>query len=182
MFVLNTKENISIDKNIFVIANTEFYDYENFNNSGDFKSIKEKNEMLIKSWNKEVGAEDIVIHIGGFCGRATKKEINEIVKQLNGELYLIHGPKDDQFTRCIWEASGFTKCVPYQYFLNIQGKKILLGETTPDSSFDIHCVGDIDNVIEGNNINISSKFWDYTPINIEELPEIFERLKELEEN
>lgn len=36
----------------------------------------------------------------------------------------------------------------------------------------------MDTVIQDNILNIGAKFWDYGPIKLEELPKIFERLKD----
>ena len=55
-----------------------------------FRSVDNMNEMLIANWNKVVGADDIVFHLGDFClGNSGKW--NRILDRLNGMIYLILG-------------------------------------------------------------------------------------------
>lgn len=52
-----------------------------------FESIEEMNETLIANWNKVVGTNDIVFHLGDFClGDSTKW--NGILDRLNGKFTL----------------------------------------------------------------------------------------------
>ncbi|MBR1517311.1 MAG: metallophosphoesterase [Bacteroidales bacterium] len=58
-----------------------------------FKSVDEMNEQIIDNWNKVVGKDDIIFHLGDFClGGAA--EWNKFLDCLNGKIYLIMGNHD----------------------------------------------------------------------------------------
>lgn len=60
-----------------------------------FRDVNEMNETLIANWNRVVGADDIVFHLGDFCfGNST--EWANILNRLNGKIYLILGNHDIQ--------------------------------------------------------------------------------------
>src|SRR3989344_4017153 len=58
-----------------------------------FKTVEEMNETMIERWNRRVGKDDLVIHLGDF-GLGNKEKINEIRKRLNGTIILIKGNHD----------------------------------------------------------------------------------------
>lgn len=58
-----------------------------------FKDTAEMNETLIANWNRTVGNDDIVFHLGDFClGGAA--EWTQMLDRLNGRIYLILGNHD----------------------------------------------------------------------------------------
>ena len=58
-----------------------------------FKNVEQMNETIIANWNKTVGPEDIVFHLGDFClGGAA--EWTKLLDRLNGKIYLIMGNHD----------------------------------------------------------------------------------------
>ena len=58
-----------------------------------FANIEEMNETLIGNWNRVVGKNDIVFHLGDFSfGGAAYW--NNILDQLNGKIYLVLGNHD----------------------------------------------------------------------------------------
>ena len=56
-----------------------------------FKNVEEHDEELIKRWNKKVSKDDIVFHLGDV---AFGYNIENILDQLNGKIYLIIGNHD----------------------------------------------------------------------------------------
>ena len=60
-----------------------------------FESIEEMNEVLIANWNRVVGKDDIVFHLGDFCFGGSEAW-NSILDRLNGKIYLILGNHDIQ--------------------------------------------------------------------------------------
>ena len=58
-----------------------------------FSSIDEHDEALIKNWNDVVHEDGIVFHLGDV-GFGDPGRINEILKQLNGKIYLVIGNHD----------------------------------------------------------------------------------------
>ena len=49
-----------------------------------FKDVSHMNEMIISNWNRVVGSEDIVFHLGDFCLGGSAEWVN-VLNRLNGE-------------------------------------------------------------------------------------------------
>ena len=58
-----------------------------------FKNVEDMNETLIENWNRVVGQDDIVFHLGDFC-MGGSHEWTKILNRLNGKIYLILGNHD----------------------------------------------------------------------------------------
>lgn len=58
-----------------------------------FGSIEEMNEALIANWNRVVGKDDFVFHLGDFCFGGSEAW-NSILDRLNGKIYLVLGNHD----------------------------------------------------------------------------------------
>ena len=58
-----------------------------------FKDVEQMNEVMIANWNRVIGTDDTVFHLGDFClGGAA--EWTKILDRLNGKIYLILGNHD----------------------------------------------------------------------------------------
>ena len=58
-----------------------------------FKDVEQMNETLIANWNRVIGPDDTVFHLGDFClGGAA--EWTKMLDRLNGRIYLIMGNHD----------------------------------------------------------------------------------------
>ena len=58
-----------------------------------FKDVEQMNEVMIANWNRVIGTDDTVFHLGDFClGGAA--EWTKILDRLNGKIYLIMGNHD----------------------------------------------------------------------------------------
>lgn len=79
---------------IFFTADTHF-GYENiiFYTKRPFKDREEMNQKLIENWNKVVGKNDVVYHLGDFAF-GNFRFIKEIRHRLNGKIHLILGNHD----------------------------------------------------------------------------------------
>ena len=53
---------------------------------------------MIDNWNRAVGPEDTVFHLGDFAF-AVPSRIKEIASQLNGEIHLIRGNHDSNLEK-----------------------------------------------------------------------------------
>jgi calcineurin-like phosphoesterase family protein len=78
-----------------------------------FASLEEMTERLIANWNKYVQAGDTIYHLGDFAlswGRKSEKAIDDILRRLQGNKWLICGNHDrDEVTR----NRHWTKVVDY---------------------------------------------------------------------
>lgn len=59
-----------------------------------FADSDEMDEVLISNWNEVVGRDDVVYHLGDFALGPVKK-VREIIKRLNGKIYLCEGLAHD---------------------------------------------------------------------------------------
>lgn len=108
--------------NIFFTSDTHF----GHNNiirycNRPFNTVSEHDEVLINNWNKTVGANDTVFHLGdfAFCG---SDKMSEILSRLNGHIILIKG-NHDHFQNSI--LSKFEECYS-QLHIEIGKKSVYL--------------------------------------------------------
>lgn len=79
---------------IYFTADTHF-NHENILGfcSRPFKGVKEHDEALIENWNKKVPDDALVFHLGDVCfGNCAYNR--DILKRLNGNIYLVLGNHD----------------------------------------------------------------------------------------
>ena len=77
-----------------------------------FKSVEEMDETIIERWNECVRPGDSVYHLGDFAlMQRTTAEVEEYVKRLRGQKFLIYGNHDHKRTR---KAKGFQEITPYK--------------------------------------------------------------------
>lgn len=81
------------------------------------------NETLIANWNKAVGPDDIVFHLGDFCLGDSGKW-NRILDRLNGKIHLILGNHDLRNFRKSY-ADRF-ESVAMQMNIEVDNQKICL--------------------------------------------------------
>jgi calcineurin-like phosphoesterase family protein len=134
----------------------------------NFKDINEHDEHLIHQWNKVVGVNDKVYHLGDV-GFKNFTELSKILARLNGEKVLIKGNHDN------FKLSQYA-----QFFKDVRGShqldKFILTHIPihPDSMY--RWVGNIHGHLHDNSlldkkyINVSvEKLKDYSPIPFEEI-------------
>ena len=88
-----------------------------------FMDIEDMNETLIANWNKVVGADDIVFHLGDFCLGDSAKW-NRLLDRLNGKICLILGNHDLRNFRKSY-AERF-ESVAMQIHIEVDNQKICL--------------------------------------------------------
>ncbi len=59
-----------------------------------FKNVAEMNETIIGNWNKKVGKDDLIYHLGDFCFGRDERLFDLFFKRLNGLIVLIKGNHD----------------------------------------------------------------------------------------
>ena len=110
--------------NIFFTSDTHFCHANIIKLCGrPFKDVMEMNETLIDNWNKTVGPNDIVYHLGDFCF-AGSAAWHSLLGQLNGRIHLIIGNHDEKNLRQGYE-NLFESIVP-QARLFIEGYNVYL--------------------------------------------------------
>lgn len=64
-----------------------------------FTDVDEMNECMVENWNRTVGKNDEVWHLGdfGMQNRQAKWSLEEIFKMLNGRINLIMGNHDEHY-------------------------------------------------------------------------------------
>ena len=92
---------------VFAIADTHF-SHKNIIDycKRPFENIEQMNKFMIDTWNKRVGKNDIVLHLGDF-GFGTKEQLQEICSQLNGRKVLVKGNHDQRKGNQYWLDVGF---------------------------------------------------------------------------
>lgn len=88
-----------------------------------FANIEQMNEALIENWNRVVGKNDKVFHLGDFSFGGTA-QWNKILDQLNGKIYLIIGNHDIKNMRNA--VIGRFEQVAFQMYLEIEKQEIVL--------------------------------------------------------
>lgn len=109
---------------VFFTADTHFY-HANIIEfcHRPFRSVDDMNETLIANWNKVVGADDIVFHLGDF-GLGNSAKWNQLLDRLNGKIYLILGNHDLRNFRKSY-AERF-ESVAMQMHIEVDKQKICL--------------------------------------------------------
>lgn len=125
-------------KKLWVIGDTHF----NHTNiikytNRPFRSVEEMNETIINNWNRVVGDEDLVIHLGDFGFFWKEEQAKEFADRLSGRKILILGNHDRK--KWDWKAIGFegvTKKLVFQDF--IFSHKPLQPKDNPQLKQNIH--------------------------------------------
>lgn len=89
-----------------------------------FESVEEMNEYMKQKWNGKVRRNDEVVIIGDLSF-GTVEQINQLLEQLNGRLYLITGNHDGFVNRADFKTSRFTWIKPYGELSDNRRKVVL---------------------------------------------------------
>ena len=138
-----------------------------------FKNAYEMNKTIIDNWNRVVGPDDIVYHLGDISLRWDN--LDEIYSKLNGTIYLIKGNHERK-------SSGFYRNVGFQVIPNktkLDEYKVILSHwpladsDIPDGYINIHGhIHDkpLDNTLDkSKHICVAVERINYEPIEIEKL-------------
>src|SRR3989344_1963279 len=125
-----------------------------------FKTVEEMDNIMTEKWNKKVGKDDLVIHLGDFA-LGNKEKVKETREKLNGTIVLIKGNHDRV-------NEGFIVVRDSIQIGNLlfSHRPIPKGEV-PKGCINIH--GHIHEKESLSGINVSVEKTDYEPIILEEL-------------
>ena len=113
------------ENNIWFTSDTH-YGHKNiikFSNR-PFNDVDHMNEELIKAWNRVVGDDDDVYHIGDVSLTNADKT-HEILKRLNGNIYLITGNHEKSVLSKLYNRDRFVWIKDY-YELKIDNQLIVM--------------------------------------------------------
>ena len=88
--------------------------------SRPFKDVEHMNETLIANWNRVVGPDNIVFHLGDFC-LGGSAEWTKILKRLNGKIYLIAGNHDMKNLR--QNYTKYFELITMQMYIEVDKQK-----------------------------------------------------------
>lgn len=152
----------------------------------------ELKRQFVEYWNKTIKEDNeipIVYFIGNVCDKEAEfEEVKSIITQLNGNLVLLSTKLNDQFTKKQWEEIGFLFCWDIDLFYKtIDGKRILFCHNEYDTTYEkkedvdiivVNRMNSLDEIVKGKLLSLDAKRWFYSPINCEEIPRIYEGMKE----
>ena len=111
--------------NLFFVSDTHFRHHNiiKFESAfRPFQTIEEHDEALIENWNKTVGKNDDVIHVGDVAfGEADNDLEYRIISRLNGKIILIEGNHDSRERKQIY-AKYFKDICAYKTY----GKDVII--------------------------------------------------------
>lgn len=110
----------------YYIADLHFF-HDALNHKMDqrgFATVEEMNQYIVEKWNRKVRKNDEVVILGDISlGHA--EETNQILKQLNGRLYLVVGNHDHVLEHRKMDSSRFVWIKEYAEMAD-DGKKVVL--------------------------------------------------------
>lgn len=162
----------------FFISDTHFDHYNIINFAKrPFTTTDEMNEALIQNWNRRVGKQDTVYHIGDVGFFRSAQRMQDVMSHLNGRKILILG-NHDKFTKTQYRMAGFEeihKHIIYPYppwpDATIRDHFTVIHKPLVLSSPNIVLCGHIHQqwYVWGNNLNMSVEVWGYQPATLEEI-------------
>ena len=154
---------------IFLISDTHF-NHKNIIQYCDrpFHTVGEMNELIIYNWNKVVGEDDIVYHLGDFA-LGDRDECISIGQRLNGHKILIRG-NHDHASDSIYLNAGFETIYKKPIDIEYGGRSIHLSHhpQQENNKVDFSIFGHIhnhhDEYIVPKTFCVSVERINYTPI------------------
>lgn len=135
-----------------------------------FNNIDEMNLTIINNWNSKISSNDNIVHLGDFA-LTTKSNFIELIKILNGNIFLMIG-NHDRFSVSFYERNGIS--VIAKRDLVIQWENIYFSHRpviVPENYYNIHGHIHEKESEYKNQINVSIEQMNYKPIKLFELIE-----------
>lgn len=124
-------------------------------NQRPFADTEEMNEILIKNYNRLVGARDTVYILGDLTCRISSEEANQLISRLKGKKILVKGNHDRKYDPSLFEEICDYRKLRFQHC-----KFILmhypLQEWDGDTHFSIHLHGHIHSRGRYNQVNLET--------------------------
>lgn len=137
-----------------------------------FRHIDEMNETIIANHNSVVSPDDEVYFLGDFALKVNPNMVNNILRRLNGKLFLIPGSHDKRFDE--WDLT----VLPRIFELPLPGERYKLVmchypmRSWPASFHGAphifgHVHSRLDNVATGLSIDVGVDSHNFTPVSLE---------------
>ena len=178
-----------INTKVFIVSDTHFYHSNIIKGMSewgfrDFKNVKEMNETMIERWNSVVSDDDMVIHLGDFA-LCKPREIEGLLKRLNGRIFVIKGNHDNKNKLKRYGVEVFGGVMPVNFKYKGRSYDVALRHKPED-------VKDYNVIIHGHShenykvkiycdkiyINMSVEQWDYYPVNVANIVDYIITLEE----
>ena len=160
-----------------IISDIRFNDFDAA--KANFTLIEDYNDFRINKWNSVVNEDDTVLIFGKFGGG----DMKSIINKLNGTIIIADSDDNQNYSINEWKNMGVKYVLKRNAFHTYGDNKTAY--FTPikldDNDDSIIFTTEKDNlgqVFKGNRLSIEAKYWDYTPIKLDELGDIIERMKE----
>lgn len=161
----------------YIISDIRFNDFDAA--KANFTLIEDYNDFRINKWNSVVNDDDTVLIFGKFGGG----DMKSIINKLNGTIIIADSDDNQNYSINEWKNMGVKYVLKRNAFHTYGDNKTAY--FTPvrldDNDDSIIFTTEKDNlgqVFKGNRLSIEAKYWDYTPIKLDELGDIIERMKE----
>lgn len=147
----------------------------------NFSSEQEWNDYLINKWNNIITQNDTVYILGGF-GQGGIKNIQDILLRLNGNKLLLYNDTVNQYSRKMWEHIGLP-AIHYTLFsldkkLHFNYNEELIKPDDTDDWLICYGGGKTKPIWSNKGLNVSAELWDYCPLDINEIHDIWNRMSE----
>jgi len=147
-------------------------------NRTKFSSLSEMESALVKNWNKTVGKDDVVFHLGNFAWDPLTAR--KILRKLNGNILFMLGHCDDAIVEVVNEFKNIDlledqiikidkhDLILCHYPLEVwpgkeQGVTHIHGHTVYSHQTDLRVQ---------KRVNICTDFWGYSPVKISTIKDI----------
>ena len=107
--------------------------------------------------------------------------MKSIINKLNGTIIIADSDDNGNYSINEWKDMGVKYVLRRNAFYNYGEDKVAYFSPEGVNDDSIVFTVERDNlgqVFKGNKMSIEAKYWDYTPIKLEDLGEIIERMKE----
>lgn len=155
--------------NVFFTSDTHFSEQRTLELSRrPFEDTKEMNQTLVDNWNKRVGKNDVVIHLGDFG------ESKSIRKQLNGRIILLFGNYDRADKELLPYLCDSDKVYSKEFsiILHINREKWELVHEPENRVTDLfYLFGHIHKTqqVKPNGLNVGVDCHNFTPLSLEDI-------------
>ena len=148
-----------------------------------WSTVEEMNDNLIDNWNKKVSKNDLVYIVGDFTLSHSQERIKELLKQLNGQKYLIMGNHDRKNPQGFHEVSYYKevrdsykgqvcKVILFHYAIEFwQGAfaKDLRGDNAKIPTVHLHGHSHGLATIKPNRYDVGVDQWNFEPVTLAEI-------------